>query len=51
MNTSDNIIFKEGDNYFVNNSQSGGMAGGRSEPADPYLASLNTLKAYSYLTA
>ena len=51
MNTSDNIIFKEGDNYFVNNSKSGGMAGGRSESADPYLASLNTLKAYSYLTA
>lgn len=46
---SDNTIFKEGDNYVVNN-RSGGTTIVESEP-DPYLASLNTIKAYSELTA
>ena len=46
---SDNTIIKEGDNYFASN------LGGRTiisggEP-DPYQASINTIKAYSELTA
>ena len=46
---SDNTIIKEGDNYFANSiSGSTTIVGG--EP-DPYLASLNTIKAYSELTA
>ena len=46
---SDNTIIKEGDNYFANN-----LGGGNTVvqgEADPYLASLNTIKAYSELTA
>ena len=46
---SDNSIIKEGDNYFVNNL-GGGTTIVEGEP-DPYLASLNTIKALSELTA
>ena len=46
---SDNTIIKEGDNYYANNT-SGGTTVIKSEE-DPYLSSLNTIKAYSELTA
>ena len=46
---SDNTIINEGDNYFVNNL-GGGTVISEGEP-DPYLASLNTIKALSELTA
>ncbi len=46
---SDNTIIKEGDNYYANNT-SGGTTIIQSEE-DPYLSSLNTIKAYSELTA
>ena len=46
---SDNTIIKEGDNYFASNlGGSTTIVGG--EP-DPYLSSINTIKAYSELTA
>jgi hypothetical protein len=46
---SDNTIIKEGDNYFASNlGGSTTIVGG--EP-DPYQASINTIKAYSELTA
>ena len=46
---SDNTIIKEGDNYFANNL--GGRVVVTGGEPDPYLASLNTIKAYSELTA
>ena len=46
---SDNTIIKEGDNYYANNT-SGGITIIKGEE-DPYLSSLNTIKAYSDLTA
>jgi len=46
---SDNTIIKEGDNYFANNL-GGSTVISEGEP-DPYLASLNTIKALSELTA
>ena len=49
INKSDNTIIKEGDNYLAFN-----MSGDSTiieGDSDPYLSSLNTIKAYSELTA
>ena len=46
---SDNTIIKEGDTFVANNMGGTVIGGGTSE--DPYEGTLNTIKAYSHLTA
>ena len=47
---SDNNIIKEGDTFVANNVMGGAsVSGGTGE--DPYEGTLNTIKAYSHLTA
>ena len=47
---SDNTIIKEGDTFVANNVMGGAsVSGGTGE--DPYQSTLNTIKAYSHLTA
>ncbi len=48
-NLSDNTIIKEGDTFVANSMGGTVIGGGTSE--DPYEGTLNTIKAYGYLTA
>lgn len=48
-NLSDNTIIKEGDTFIANNMGGTAIGGGTSE--DPYESTINTIKAYSQLTA